>query len=178
MWFTTVRVVLVSGAADGGTRLNAFDNALEEAGIAEFNLVRVSSIVPPSIPVVHIAGMKSVIRGQGMIVPVVYEEAASNCRGTEIAAAVGVGIPVTSSPAAGLIFTCTHTGVASEAEVLVRQMIAEGMSKRGIAEFVCKVASSSRQVDGKWSCAIAAAVFCDAEIAAIVDRTRESESVV
>ena len=38
---------LVSGAAEGNTRLNAFDNALLEAGVGDTNLMRMSSICPP-----------------------------------------------------------------------------------------------------------------------------------
>ena len=39
------------GAAEGGSLLNAFDNALLVAGIGNVNLVKVSSIVPPGVEI-------------------------------------------------------------------------------------------------------------------------------
>ena len=46
------RAVLVSADAEGGTKLNAFDNALLKAGIGNANLVKLSSVVPLSL--IHI----------------------------------------------------------------------------------------------------------------------------
>ena len=60
---------LVSGAAEGNTRLNAFDNALLEAGVGDTNLMRMSSICPP--------GAKEVSRDEidlpgGGLIPLAY----------------------------------------------------------------------------------------------------------
>lgn len=46
------RLYLVAGKAEGSTPLNAFDNALLDAGIGDVNLIKVSSIVPPGVEVV------------------------------------------------------------------------------------------------------------------------------
>ena len=43
----TDRYTLVSGIGTGSTVLNAFDAALLSAGVGNFNLLRVSSILPP-----------------------------------------------------------------------------------------------------------------------------------
>ena len=48
MLATPCKFTLVAGNGEGGTPLNAFDAALIEAGIGNLNLLRVSSILPPS----------------------------------------------------------------------------------------------------------------------------------
>src|SRR5688500_13102541 len=41
-----------AGHSEGGTTLNAFDNALLVAGIGNINLIKVSSILPPEVAVI------------------------------------------------------------------------------------------------------------------------------
>ena len=43
-----------AGHAEGGTALNAFDNALLAAGIGNINLIKISSILPPDVPVIEL----------------------------------------------------------------------------------------------------------------------------
>ncbi len=40
---------LVAGSAEGTSELNAFDNALLNAGIGNLNLIKVTSILPPQV---------------------------------------------------------------------------------------------------------------------------------
>ena len=47
MWKIPKKVSLVAGHGEGETPLTAFDNALQDAGIAHTNLVRVTSVLPP-----------------------------------------------------------------------------------------------------------------------------------
>ena len=47
---TVTMAAATVGHAEGGTPLNAFDNALLAAGIGNINLVKVSSIIPPFNP--------------------------------------------------------------------------------------------------------------------------------
>ena len=44
---TVTMAAATAGHAEGGTTLNAFDNALLAAGIGNINLIKVSSILPP-----------------------------------------------------------------------------------------------------------------------------------
>ena len=39
-----MKIAIVSGKDEGPTRLNAFDNALADAGIGDVNLIKVSSM--------------------------------------------------------------------------------------------------------------------------------------
>ncbi|MGI8457691.1 MAG: pyruvoyl-dependent arginine decarboxylase [Propionibacteriaceae bacterium] len=50
----TIRVS--RGAAEGRTRLSAFDAALRIAGVADFNLIRLSSVIPPASDVLEVTG--------------------------------------------------------------------------------------------------------------------------
>ena len=51
---TVTLAAATAGHAEGGTTLNAFDNALLAAGIGNINLIKVSSILPPDVPVVEL----------------------------------------------------------------------------------------------------------------------------
>lgn len=48
----TIRIS--SGSGSGRTRLSAFDSALSAAGVADFNLLRLSSVIPPGAAVVEV----------------------------------------------------------------------------------------------------------------------------
>ena len=47
-----------TAAAEGGTVLNAFDNALLAGGIGNINLVKMSSIMPPAVRVISMPRIK------------------------------------------------------------------------------------------------------------------------
>ncbi len=83
---------LTKGVGVDKYKLNSFELALRDAGIAEFNLVRVSSIFPPQCKMVSKkAGLKKLHPGQ--ILHVVLAEAASNEPNRLMTAGVGVAIP-------------------------------------------------------------------------------------
>lgn len=42
-----MELIITSGKGEGSTQLSAFDNALFNAGIANFNLLKLSSVIPP-----------------------------------------------------------------------------------------------------------------------------------
>lgn len=82
------KLYLVAGKAEGETSLNAFDNALLDAGIGDVNLIKVSSIVPPGAEVV----IEKPNLPRGALVPCVYFERTSDIPGEQIAVALAVGI--------------------------------------------------------------------------------------
>ncbi|MBN2459146.1 pyruvoyl-dependent arginine decarboxylase [Candidatus Woesearchaeota archaeon] len=41
-----MKIIITLGIGDGPTELSAFDNALHQAGIANYNLIRLSSVIP------------------------------------------------------------------------------------------------------------------------------------
>jgi len=89
------KLFLTRGAGVHKEKLTSFEMALRDAGIAHFNLVRVSSIFPP--------GCKIVSREEGLpllqageIVFAVIAEMSSNEPGRRIASSIGVARPADS----------------------------------------------------------------------------------
>ena len=86
------RLFLTKGMGKHKEKLTSFEMALRDAGIAGLNLVRVSSIVPPSCKLISKSeGLKRVLPGQ--IVFVVLSENASDEPHRLIACSVGLAIP-------------------------------------------------------------------------------------
>ena len=68
------------------------DRALRDAGIAEYNLVKVSSILPPNCKIINKKKGISML-SPGQIVFVVMSEQSTNEPGRQITASVGIAIP-------------------------------------------------------------------------------------
>jgi arginine decarboxylase len=115
---------LVSGSAEGYTPLNAFDQALLSAGVGDTNLVRMSSILPPSCQ-----RIEAVPLPYGALVPVAYADMTSSKAGEWISAAVSVAIPVDPT-LPGLIMEHHGTGRLEPCAALVREMAVQGMRYR------------------------------------------------
>ncbi|MGM0589551.1 MAG: pyruvoyl-dependent arginine decarboxylase [Bacteroidota bacterium] len=115
---------LVRGAAEGPQPLNAFDNALMNAGIGDTNLVKMSSILPPGASQVAQFNLP-----MGGLVPVAYASIERQQPGMLISSAVAVGIPKDPSQS-GVIME--HHGVKSldDSETIVRQMVKDAFDYR------------------------------------------------
>lgn len=66
---------LSRGTGTGLTRLAAFDQALQSAGVADFNLVRLSSIIPPGAIVLDTPASEQIQGGHGDLLYCVYADA-------------------------------------------------------------------------------------------------------
>ncbi|MFQ5706870.1 MAG: pyruvoyl-dependent arginine decarboxylase [bacterium] len=83
---------LTKGVGKSKEKLTSFELALRNAGIAEYNLVRVSSIFPPHCKIVSKAeGLKMLSPGQ--IVHCVMSQCATNEPHRLIAASIGLAVP-------------------------------------------------------------------------------------
>ena len=82
-----MKIAIVSGKDEGPTKLNAFDNALSDAGIGDVNLIKVSSMLAGNAEIVELPDLKA-----GSMVNCVLSEITSNVFGEEITAAVAVAI--------------------------------------------------------------------------------------
>jgi arginine decarboxylase len=120
---TPRKVKLAVGAAEGGSRLTAFDKALLAAGIGNLNLVRVSSILPPgcvpeddfSVP-------------PGSLTPTAYGSLTCDEPGRQIAAAIALGW---GGDDFGVIMEFSGFCGRAEAEERVAVMVHEAFSARG-----------------------------------------------
>lgn len=129
---TPSKFSLVAGKAEGSTELTAFDKALLVAGIGNMNLVRVSSILPPSIQFVDALDIKP-----GSLLPIAYASYSSSVPGMVISAAVGVGI---SRGGYGVIMEFAGETSGEEAKRRVEAMVREAFSVRdlGVDELLVK----------------------------------------
>jgi arginine decarboxylase len=82
----TIRVS--SGSGSGRTPLSAFDSALRDAGVADFNLVRLSSVIPPGSTVVDVHARHQITGGHGDLLYCVYAAAYAYIPGETVWAGV------------------------------------------------------------------------------------------
>ncbi|MBT3446166.1 arginine decarboxylase, pyruvoyl-dependent [bacterium] len=80
------------GRGTGKEKLTSFEMALRDASIATYNLVKVSSIMPPNCKIINKKeGLKKLSPGQ--IVFVVLSECSTNEPGRKISSSVGIALP-------------------------------------------------------------------------------------
>ena len=82
-----MKIAIVSGKDEGPTKLNAFDNALSNAGIGDVNLIKVSSMLAANTGICELPKLKS-----GSMVNCVLSEVTSDKPGDIITAVVAVAI--------------------------------------------------------------------------------------
>jgi len=86
------KAFITKGVGKHKEKLTSFEMALRDAGIAEYNLVKVSSIFPPNCKLIsRTNGLKYLNPGQ--IVHVVMSENATNEPNRLVAATTGIAIP-------------------------------------------------------------------------------------
>ncbi|MEM3828001.1 MAG: arginine decarboxylase, pyruvoyl-dependent [Conexivisphaerales archaeon] len=117
---------LSTSSADALTPLNAFDLALLRSDVGNVNLVKISSILPPSCK--YQLNLRLPL---GALVPVAYASITSSKEGQTIASAVSVAIPK-DPKLNGLIMEYSSVDSNKETvEDVVTQMARWGMEKRG-----------------------------------------------
>jgi arginine decarboxylase len=117
---------LVKGAAEGRTRLNAFDKALLAAGVGDTNLMRMSSILPPAAVETNI---HDIVLPKGGLIPLAYATIDGTTPGRLISAAIAVGIPEDDREP-GVIMEFEDHASLSNVEDIVRQMVVDGFEYR------------------------------------------------
>jgi arginine decarboxylase len=148
-WKQVTKAAVTAGTAEGGTLLNAFDNALLTAGIGNVNLIKVSSIVPPEVDIVELPRIKP-----GALVPTAYAAITSATQGQIIAAAVGYALPADRTKP-GVIMEFHDVTDRGTAEEVTRGMLAEALRVRGETVREMKVVAVDHRVE-RAGCALAA----------------------
>lgn len=149
---TVTMAAAAVGGAEGGSALNAFDNALLAAGIGNVNLVKVSSIIPPDVAIVDLPKLRP-----GALVPTAYAAVTSAVRGQTVAAAVGYALPDDPSKP-GVIMEFHDTAGRRDAERAVRAMLEEAFAVRGEPIRALRVFAVEHTVE-RVGCALAAVVL-------------------
>ncbi|MGH7752583.1 MAG: pyruvoyl-dependent arginine decarboxylase [Gemmatimonadales bacterium] len=150
MWELPKAASLVAGAGEGRSELNAFDRALMDAGIANLNFIRVTSIFPPGARIIPLPRLFP-----GMLTPAVYASIISHTSGERIAAALGIGV---SRNSYGVIMEHSHTGSAENAEAVVRRMVEDAFAQRDLQLEQIHVAAREHLVE-RVGCVVAAALL-------------------
>lgn len=86
-----MKIYVSSGIGTGTTTLSAFDHALAIAGVNNFNLLRLSSVIPPNSEIVELEGQAPKFEGSvwGDRLYTVYAEMRVDTPGQEAWAGVG-----------------------------------------------------------------------------------------
>ncbi len=153
------RVFFTSGKGTAKMKLEAFELALREARIERFNLVPVSSIVPPHCKIISIEEGLSLMK-PGQVVFLVLSRIDSSKAGQTISASVGAAIPKEGYGYLSEYANAEPISTASKkAEELAEHMLSTTKAEHASNITTSSISSSVKVKKGMWSCAVAAAVL-------------------
>jgi len=121
-----MRIDIVWGKSEGKTRLSAFDGALVKAGIHNFNLIPLSSVIPPQ-SVVHEIGRYESSHRIGEILYVVIATFGSQ----KSNALISAGLGWVQTQEGGLLIESKGEFSREECEEEIRTGLTEMMEARG-----------------------------------------------
>ncbi|MGB9708186.1 MAG: pyruvoyl-dependent arginine decarboxylase [Candidatus Pacearchaeota archaeon] len=118
---------LTKGVGKHKEKLNSFESALRDAGIASHNIVRISSILPPGCKIIsRKKGLDKIAAGE--IIHCVMAQTETNEPYRLLAASIGVAIPSNKHQFGYLSefhsYGCTDSAAGNYAEDLAAQMLA------------------------------------------------------
>lgn len=150
-----MKIAIVSGKDEGPTKLNAFDNALSDAGIGDVNLIKVSSMLSANAEIQKLPKLKA-----GAMVNCVLSEVTSDNPGDVITAVIAVAI--------GNELGCVveTTGINKDTDELIgeaEEMVTYMMEKRDVDIKELRVEFSTTTVKNIAS-AIASVVYLTNDI--------------
>ena len=124
---------LTSSVGSGSTELNSFDDALFCSKVANYNLVKVSSILPA-----FATNSSNIDLAEGEILHTAYAQKTTHKHGETISAAIAVGIP--ENPQNIGVIMESGNCTSEIAKTIVSEMVLEAMKKRGynVKEVICE----------------------------------------
>ena len=179
--FVPSKAFMTTGVGVAKEKLTSFEEALRDAGIASYNLVRVSSIFPPRCEIVERDEGIEMLR-PGQILFAVLAEMATNEPGRRIASSIGLALPKNRDHY-GYISEVHMNGRTGEqageyAEDLAASMLATTLGEEfdpddawdarkeqwmlggKIVQTQNFAASATGPENGHWVTTVASAVFC------------------
>ena len=117
---------LCSGVGHATGQHNAFDRALIAAGVSDYNLVQISSILPPQC-----VQEDKVLLPKGSLLPTAIASIFSNNVGMRLSAAIAIGIPQDSNDIGVIMEHCTNLS-KEETEELACTYARQAMKDRHI----------------------------------------------
>lgn len=159
---TTLAIRVSGGSGEGQTPLSAFDAALRAAGVENFNLVRLSSVIPPQADVRHVFG-RDQLRGEwGDRLYCVYAEQRATEPGEEAWAGIGWVFRDDQDNSGGLFVE--HEGPSRE------------FVTRSITDSLADLTAGRPESFGPIQMQLASARCIDQPVCAIVVASYETES--
>lgn len=156
------KVILAKGFGKGKTKLNAFDNALLDAKIGNFNLVCVSSILPAKAKIFYLSKKnQKILPPFGSVLPAVLAVNFGKKPGKYLAA-LGIGIPKNFEKQNGVIAEFEGKNISKEkAKKECEKMLKEAFERRNLKiekmEFlISEIESNSKN---EFVCSLAAALL-------------------
>ncbi|MBR6927631.1 MAG: arginine decarboxylase, pyruvoyl-dependent [Methanobrevibacter sp.] len=150
-----MKIAIVSGKDEGPTKLNAFDNALSDAGIGDVNLIKVSSMLAGNAEIVKLPKLIA-----GAMVNCVLSEITSDKPGDQITAVIAVAI--------GEELGCVveTTGINKDADDLLDEakMMVEYMMEKRDVEIKDLLIESSTAVVENIASVVASVIYLNDEI--------------
>lgn len=131
---------LVTGTGTDSHEISSFDSALLDAGIGNYNLVRVSSILPPNC-----TPKNGVFLPSGSILFTAYATLTTHANEL-IASAIAVAIPHNAEQC-GVIMEYSNRVSKEDAVKTVRELVENAMWKRHTA--IDTILSSGVEIQGK-----------------------------
>ncbi len=149
-----MKIAIVSGNDEGPTKLNAFDNALSDAGIGDVNLIKVSSMLAGNAEIVELPELSP-----GAMINCVLAEVTSDVPGEEITATVAVAI----GEKLGCVVETTGRGKNPD-EIIgeAKEMVTYMMDRRG-EEIKNLIVETSTATVRKTASAISSVVYINDE---------------
>lgn len=143
-----------TGVGVGKTRINAFDNALLDAGVGNYNLVRLSSILPIQAADNQVDKVDLPL---GSLLPIAYAEITSDEVGVSASAAVAIGIPKDKTKCCVIMEYESLGETKQEAVLNVTRMVEDGFREREwvIDQIIVKGISDAPAKRGDKVCAFA-----------------------
>ncbi len=153
-----MKIYLTAAVGKGPTRLAAFDNALIKAGVANYNLIRLSSIIPPASEVIAVDGpIKDTPGDWGDRLYVVMADHRISTPNVE--AWAGIGWVQDKKTGRGLLVEHENFSEGSVKQDLTDSLDSISKARRNIEWGTKKMKIVGEVCDGTPICALAIAVF-------------------
>ena len=146
-------IAVRTAVGTGRTLLSAFDHALLEAGVGNFNLIPLSSVIPPGSTVTR--GGEPVAGGHGDRLYCVQAVAYADHPGEVVSAGLGWVI----HPTVGGLFVEHHGGTPASVEEQVRLSLGDLAERRGVDFGPVSTAIVSAHCTDQPVCALAIAAY-------------------
>ena len=150
-----MKITITTGVGQGPTTVAAFDAALNDAGVANYNLIALSSIIPPNAQIVR-ARYRTPEDEYGHRLYVVMARGDASAPGQEAWAGIGW----TQEPGDGRgLFVELHDSRPERVSAALDQSLTSMMSSRGRRYGAIETALSGVKYESQPACALVIAVY-------------------